>query len=331
MARVLSEEEQAGRCRVRGVVLSDQTPSRDLGVKLRFARTSRAQFVAEVTAAHFTHTHFIYDFAGMARAHQLFPWPRRSSLTFLHGIEVWSGTAVSRHIRAACQSDRLLANTDFTRTRASAHTSGFARASVCWLATEEESPPKVTRQTERPPRALILGRLVEDRDKGHEALLRCWPTVRESVPNAVLTIVGTGPALPRFQKLAAALPAGSVEVRGFVPEVELPRLWAETSVFAMPSRGEGFGLVYIEAMRYGIPVIASVHDAGPEVNLEGITGYNVNLDRPEELPDRLVHLLRNPDHAAKLGANGIARWGEHFRYSAFRKRFLPILHEFLKR
>ena len=106
-------------------------------------------------------------------------------------------------------------------------------------------------------------------------------------------------------------------------------VWAETSAFAMPSRGEGFGLVYIEAMRHGLPVIGSVHDAAPEVNLEGQTGYNVNLDRPEELPERIIHLLKEPDHAAALGQNGRQRWTEHFCYSAFRNRFSPLLAEFL--
>jgi phosphatidylinositol alpha-1,6-mannosyltransferase len=82
-------------------------------------------------------------------------------------------------------------------------------------------------------------------------------------------------------------------------------------------------------MRHGLPVVASVHDAGQEVNLDGRTGYNVNMDDPEELPERLIRLLGNPDHAAALGANGRERWAEHFRYSAFRERFRPHLREFL--
>jgi phosphatidylinositol alpha-1,6-mannosyltransferase len=112
-------------------------------------------------------------------------------------------------------------------------------------------------------------------------------------------------------------------------EEEKNSLWAETNVFAMPSRSEGFGFVYIEAMRHGLPVLASVHDAGSEVNVDGVTGYNVNLDREGELAERIVHLLREPDHAAQLGNQGRARWHDHFCYSAFRERFLPILREFL--
>ncbi len=106
-------------------------------------------------------------------------------------------------------------------------------------------------------------------------------------------------------------------------------MWGETTVFAMPSRGEGFGLVYIEAMRHGRPVLASIHDAASEVNLDGVTGYNVDLDKPSELPERLIALLKDADRAAELGVNGKRRWREHFAYSAFKQRFLPILTAFL--
>ena len=113
-------------------------------------------------------------------------------------------------------------------------------------------------------------------------------------------------------------------------ERELEELYASATVFALPSRGEGFGLVYIEAMRHGVPVIASIHDAAPEINLDGQTGYNVDLDRPDELGDRLLQLLRDRDHARALGENGRRRWSQHFRFSAFRQRFEPLLNEFLK-
>ncbi|MBA4189046.1 MAG: glycosyl transferase family 1 [Planctomycetaceae bacterium] len=331
MTRVLAEEQVAGRCRVGGVVLSDQEPALELGVQFRLARGSRAKFVTAVNAAHLTYTHFIYDCAGMARAHQWIPLPRRPFLTFLHGIEVWQGTAHPAQVLAADRANAILSNTSFTRTKAADLTPGLARASVCWLATEDDCPPAYTQSASGPPRVLILARLDEAAYKGHTELIRCWPTVRASVPNAVLTIAGTGPAASRYQQLAheLGLSSESVEFRGFVPEADMPRLWAETTVFAMPSRGEGFGLVYIEAMRHGIPVIASIHDAGPEVNIEGVTGYNVNLDRPDELPDRLIRLLRDRELATNLGANGVARWAEHFRYSAFRNRFTRFLREWI--
>jgi phosphatidylinositol alpha-1,6-mannosyltransferase len=166
--------------------------------------------------------------------------------------------------------------------------------------------------------------------KGHAELIQAWPTVVAAVPDAVLTIIGTGDGCAAFKSMASrSVCADRIEFRGFIPDSEMEELWAQATVFAMPSRGEGFGLVYVEAMRHSVPVIASIHDAAPEINLDGCTGYNVNLDRRDELAEKIICLLRNRDHATELGANGYRRWCEHFRYSAFRNRFLPILNSFM--
>jgi phosphatidylinositol alpha-1,6-mannosyltransferase len=267
----------------------------------------------------------------MARAHGWLPFPRRPYFTFVHGIESWPGSAHPKQVRAIAAADFLVCITEYTRERAAAMNSQFARAKPCWLATEQDEPPPPTPKTGA-PRVLILSRIDRSHYKGHTELIAAWPAVVSAVPDAVLTIVGSGPGVDHHRDQAAKLGLSpkQVEFRGFVPDAELESIWANTTVFAMPSRGEGFGLVYIEAMRYGIPVIASIHDAGQEVNREGETGYNVNLDTPDELKERLIDLLRNPDRAAALGAAGRARWHQHFRYSCFKERFTPLLHQFLE-
>ncbi len=116
---------------------------------------------------------------------------------------------------------------------------------------------------------------------------------------------------------------------GFVQDDQMNEIWKKTKILAMPSRGEGFGLVYIEAMRHGRPVIASIHDAAQEININGETGFNVDLDVPGQLADRIVYLLTHQKEAIQMGENGRQRWKEHFRFSAFRDRFVPILNEFI--
>ncbi len=312
-------------------VYRDQTHHGIGSGRVSCAGLSKWRYLLAVNRAGLDHSHFFYDFLGMARAHGGLPrLMHRPYTCFVHGIEAWPGPwARPDRLRAAQRATMLIANSQFTIARASEWDPTFARAKCCWLATETDDAPDLLPINNGPPRVLILGRL-EEGLKGHQELMACWPKVLSAVPDAVLTIVGRGPRLDEFRKLAADSGADAqIEFRGFVSEDELPQLWQRTTAFAMPGRGEGFGLTYIEAMRYGIPVLASVHDAGSEINVDGVTGYNVNLNRADELPDRLIQLLRNRDQSAALGENGRQRWSDHFRFSAFRKRIVPVLREFL--
>lgn len=328
MGCVLADEARYGRVLLRTVGLYDEKRINDLGVEMVPARGSRLRFTAAVHAAALRSSHSLTDSLAMVRAHNRLPLLCRPLLAWIHGIEVWEGARADR-LEAARRVDFLVANSAYTRERAERAHGGFARARVCWLGTESDDAPAPQRPN-GPPVVLVLGRLEHGRDKGHEALIDVWPAVVSAVPDAQLLIVGGGPDLIRVRALAARSPATArIEVTGFVPDEAMAVVWAQATVFAMPSRGEGFGLVYIEAMRQGVPVVASVHDAAPEVNLDGETGYNVDLARPADLADRLAHLLRDRDLAARLGAAGQRRWAQHFRYSSFRTRFLSVLEDFV--
>lgn len=306
--------------------LLDDTTVDIEGVKAATARGKRSVYAAHCHAAALTRTQFLYDAVGPARAHPRLPGLKRPYGVWIHGLEVWNGLGADR-ARALREASFVLVNSHFTLERFNRLHSPLANASVCWLATEQDDPPAEPPAFEGRPTVLMLGR-IDDGDlyKGHPELIAAWPRVVAAAPDARLLIVGGGAGLPQIERLIRqSTVSDHIEVRGFVPEAELPHIWREAHVFAMPSRGEGFGLVYIEAMRHGLPVIGSVHDAGQEINVEGVTGYNVDMDRPGELADRIVQLLRSPDEARRLGQAGLSRWREHFRYSAFRARLLERL------
>jgi phosphatidyl-myo-inositol dimannoside synthase len=331
VARVLVDEQQAGRLRLH--VLSFFTPTNlaQLPCPVGTVGGSKVRFgLAALWAAARSHF-FCYDACNLAQVHQLPLIGRRPFFAFLCGIELWEQTRPG-YLRAARQAELLLAISNFTLQKAAALHGEFPRARVCWLGTETDELPELGRAViSRQPQVLIVGRLdATQRYKGHRELIACWHQVVAAVPDARLHIVGEGSDRPALEQHAAESSARErITFHGLVPESDLERFYAEATVFCMPSRGEGFGLVYVEAMRHGLPVVASVHDAGSEVVVDGETGYTVNLDRPEELPERLIHLLKNPDHAAAMGRQGQRRWTEHFSYSAFRDRLRPILHEFL--
>ncbi len=330
MSKVLDEEVRAGKVSACGVVLNDTDTSHSSGIHFKYAARSRWRFAFGSHKAAFTCSRFIYDFLGMARAHCRCPGLHRPFLAWIHGVEVWERARVDR-IAWSRRAAMLLSNSAYTRDRAETLHGGFSRAKVCWLATEEDEPPLIAPVASGPPTVTLIGRFDPDGGyKGHRELIECWPKVVSCVPDARLVFVGGGSGRSLIEEKVAQSPAASrIIFKGFVPEDQLETIWSNTTVFAMPSRGEGFGLVYIEAMRHGLPVVASVHDAAPEINLDGVTGYNVNLDKPDELADRLIYLLKNPDRATELGRRAHERWRSHFRYGCFRDRFLPLLRDFL--
>lgn len=275
-------------------------------------------------------SHLITDACNLGQLHGLPRLRRKPYLTFLHGIEIWED-AKPRWVRSAQAATVPLFNSNYSRARAEKLHGPFLRANVCWLATESDAAPPAL---PRPPGAadvLMVGR-IEERYKGHHDMVSAWPAVVAAIPGATLRIIGKGPGQPYLEDLAAKSGAGgNIVFEGFVSEERLEDLYSRAALFALPSRGEGFGLVYIEAMRHRLPVIASVHDAAQEVVLDGVTGYTVNLDEPGQLAERIIRVLRNPDLAARMGEAGHARWAEHFRYSGFRDRFALILRDFLAR
>jgi phosphatidyl-myo-inositol dimannoside synthase len=291
---------------------------------------SRVRFATHCWRQGSAGSRILYDQLGSARAH---PWPSiltRPSGAWIHGIEVWDQLRSDRH-RAARRLNYLLANTHFTRQRAVSYSKVFERARVCWLATMEDTTPPEAALLDGPPNVLILGRLdaVEQAYKGHKELIEMWPSVVDAVPGARLTVVGTGPSLNSHRSFAAANRAADyIDIVGFEEESLLANRWKNAIVFAMPSRGEGFGLAYIEAMRWGVPVIASSHDAAQEVNIHGETGLNVDLDKENGLRDAVIELLRDRSLARQMGAAGQRRWRQHFCYSAFRERFSKELEYF---
>ena len=229
------------------------------------------------------------------------------------------------------KADTVLVNSNYTKQRANRLHGGFDNAKVCWLATESDDVPVNCEPiSNRFPSVLTVGRLVRGRDKGHAALIKVWPDVVDSIPSAVLHVVGRGPELEYFRAMVDQSVRDNIIFHGFLSEQDLATLYSTSMALAMPSRSEGFGLVYIESMRYGLPVVASIHDAAGEVVKDKETGYTVDLDKPEQLTEILICLLKDNQLAQELGSRGQLRWKNHYSMSAFRARFQPILKKFLE-
>jgi len=111
--------------------------------------------------------------------------------------------------------------------------------------------------------------------KGHQQLIAAWPQVVSICPSAQLWIVGRGDGASLLQEQVSLLPdAAGRQIRffGAVPAADLDMLYRSARVFAMPSAGEGFGLVFVEAARYGVPCIGGKYDSAREIIRHNQTG-----------------------------------------------------------
>lgn len=153
------------------------------------------------------------------------------------------------------------------------------------------------------PRVLFVGRFDEPR-KGFKYLLRAWPLVRQQFRDARLVVVGTG-RRERFAGLIERYGVQGIDFVGFVPAEELPRYYASCDLFCAPSVSrESFGIVLLEAMASGKPVVASAIPGYASVLSDRREGLLVPPKDPHSLAIALVRLLADREHRARMGAAG---------------------------
>lgn len=111
-----------------------------------------------------------------------------------------------------------------------------------------------------------------ERYKGHDRVLEVIPSLLERFPNLVYVIAGDGDDRLRLEKLAKDLGVhAAVRFTGRIDNNDLPDLYRMADVFVMPSTGEGFGIVFLEAMACGVPAVGSDSDGSIDALGEGFT------------------------------------------------------------
>jgi len=159
------------------------------------------------------------------------------------------------------------------------------------------------------PRLLCIGRLIPI--KGHIVLLRAFAAARREVPGLTLHLAGRGPLEPALRALAKELRVDdAVHFLGFVAPIQ--QAIDEAAVIVVPSLGEGFGMVALEAMERGRPVVAAEIGGLGELVVDGETGLLVPPGEAEPLTAALVQIAQDPELRRQLGEAGRRRAIEHF-------------------
>jgi glycosyltransferase involved in cell wall biosynthesis len=186
------------------------------------------------------------------------------------------------------------------------HHTGRATLVPPGVDTELFSPP--VGDLAREPRVLYAGRVERtSRWKGLWVLVEALATLRDLVPDARMSVVGSGDDVPGLQKRAADLGVGDlIDWHGEVVHAGLAGHYRRAGVTVLPSltESESFGMTLIEAMASGCPVVGSRVGGIPFVVRDGVDGLLVQPGDPAALAAGLADVLTDPDRAAELGRAG---------------------------
>jgi phosphatidylinositol alpha-1,6-mannosyltransferase len=250
----------------------------------------------------------------------------------LHGIEAWNPTLDHERLEAVRDARVRIAISGHTARRVAAAHPTLPPIETCLLALlpDEEHPDRVpgdTRVDFGPHSVVIVGRMSNaERYKGHDQLILAWPRVLAEVPDATLVMVGRGDDVERLHTKAAAIGVSrSVHFTGFLPDAAVRAVLRHAALFAMPSRGEGFGLVYLQAMRAGVACLGSRDDAAGDVIVDGETGLLVPQQDPDAIAGAIARLLTDDPMRRRMGEAGKRRFDSLFTYPRFRARLAGVL------
>ncbi len=223
--------------------------------------------------------------------------------TVAHGIEAWDIHRPDLQT-ALHHADRILSVSGYTRdrllTEQNLDPNKISLLPNTFDAHRFQIAPKPTYLLERynltlkQPIILTVSRLSSiERYKGYDRILQALPQIRQVIPNIHYILVGKGDDRPRIEQLIAQLQLQEcVTLAGFIPDDELGDYYNLCDVFAMPSKREGFGIVYLEALACGKPALGGNQDGAIDALCHGELGALVDPNDTNAIAQTLIELLQ---------------------------------------
>jgi glycosyltransferase involved in cell wall biosynthesis len=293
---------------------------------------------------------FIFcDHANLAAA--LAPWRFILGMQYavwLHGIEVMPPKPDLEGKIGLRGAWRCLCSSQFTQDLVKASFPGLP-LTACDLALDYETLPPLPNaanagqleqislravngsQSELSGQVILhVGRMnASERYKGQDVLIDAFPRVADRFPEAQLVLVGDGDDRQNLLARAVNLPVDTqkkVFLTGQVSKELLDRLYRSCYLFAMPSKGEGFGIVYLEAMARGKACLGGSVDAARCVIHDGVSGLLVDdPESPEEVAGKICWMLERPQAAQQMGLAGYELVRSNYLLPHFKDRFWKAL------
>jgi phosphatidylinositol alpha-1,6-mannosyltransferase len=232
---------------------------------------------------------------------------------------------------AARSADVVIAISSYTAELIAA--TGARPADLRVIPPGVDAPVDTARLRSERPTILTVARL-RDAYKGHDVLVDALAIVRERVPDVQWVVVGDGPRRGELEGLVRSRGlADCTSFLGAVADEERDSWLRRADVFAMPSRlpgggiaGEGFGIVFLEAAAYGVPVVAGAVGGALDAVSDGESGLLVDPADAVAVATAITRLLLDGDLRKRLGEHA-ARWASEFLWPSIAARVQSVLLE----
>lgn len=260
-------------------------------------------------------------------------WIQAPIFLVIHGIDAWEPTRSRLTNYLARKLDAFISVSELTGQRflrwaKLSGNKGFLLSNTIDLDRFTPGPknPALLERYGLAGKTVLLtgGRLAaHERYKGFDEVMELLPALAKEIPNIAYLIVGDGTDRQRLEGKTQALGvAHLVRFAGFISESEKADHYRLADVFVMPGRGEGFGIVYLEAMACGVPVVASKVDGSREAVRDGALGILVDPNDPEEIKMGIFEALKRPKGVVPEGL-------DYFSYENFERRLHRIIDQVL--
>ena len=175
---------------------------------------------------------------------------------------------------------------------------------------------------------ITVSRLVPK--NGIDILIRAIAEVKKTIPDVRCLIIGAGTERSALEsEVARYTLQANVEFLGEIPHPDLPNYLHEADLFVRPSRSEGMGNAFVEALAAGLPIIGTPVGGIADIIEDGKTGLFVRPDDPQDLAEKIARLLGNTELAAALARAGRAKVEKEFSWDAIAGRYGVVFEEAL--
>lgn len=244
-----------------------------------------------------------------------------------HGIEIWKKLPI--YTEKIMNKSTILTVSSFSKNELLKYNNNLRQVIVFPNCIKLQDISHITENPYNGDEFNILSvtRLTKGEEfKGIDSMVKTIPLLIKKIPNLKYSVIGKGEDIVRLKQISKDLKVEQhVNFLGFVDDISA--YYQHCDIFSLPSKKEGFGIVYMEAMQHKKPVIAANAGGATDVVIDGKTGFLCEYDDTNCLENKIAILFNDKELQNDLGRKGEDYLKENFTFFKFKNRLISVLEE----